>query len=951
MKRSAVGSTEPSLVMASADKQEIRFDGIDVIVLDKWKVKIGTRIGQSGHLLFTYRKCGDSSLEPTGEPLKYKCKRDGIIVNGLMKKEGDVILPNDAIIEFTECLHNTVMKDLCADCGANINNLDDSQRRRIAESTSISMVHSVPELRVSKERAETLGRADELRLLKDRKLVLLVDLDQTLIHSTNHNVPHDMPDVHHFQLYGPHTQWYHTKFRPHTMDFLKTMSKIFELHICTFGARRYAHAIANLMDPKEQYFPKDRILSRDECLDSNLKTANMKSLFPCGDSMVCIIDDREDVWNFSPNLIAVKPYLCFKDTGDINAPEIPLNNVFGGSITDMTNKAAILDEFTKDEKKVNKNDHDERSDTETYESHQLSIERSKSEEEKIKTKEPDITEIAETVETQETTKTSETSKMTEKTEIVETIKEVEVNIEIEETMKNRDKTETEETGKMEEETEIAKTIETAGVTKTAETEEIAKTTETAEGEAKDSIDARNVEVSKTEAIKENEYSEDKNDTNDGSANEAGNLSSAEASPQTKEIESNDSSDFDSVNKPEAPPKPKTSESKKENPTKEHVLEDNDDYLLYLEEILTRIHSEYYREYDEKMKYKSDCEEIKIPDLKEVIPRVRKSVLRGVNIVFSGVIPTNIPPEKNKLYNMGKSLGANITHDLVINGSPKTTHLVAAKWGTVKVNKAVKAKNVWLVNPNWLICCGERWERVDELLFPLGKDVVSEKERPVISKVNDSKTSVVSPKSSIAVKPPSSASYATYDPKTGKRVRPQSQVRATDQKSEPIAQGSHQAQNQQAFSDKDIQPHNMLEFSPLSGFSSNDLQSMGKEVDDACSEGDELSTGNTDSEGDSDIEVGNDKDKKCTDKRRFDSSSEESDNGGEFPKGWNKNKKSKGDQRRGLLPELDEVNDSTKDSFDFDSRRPIGEDYESTDNESIGSVDEEMALAIEREFLS
>ena len=36
--------------------------------------------------------------------------------------------------------------------------------------------------------------------------------------------------------------------------------------------------------------------------------------------MVCIIDDREDVWNFAPNLVHVKPYIFFKNTGDINAP-------------------------------------------------------------------------------------------------------------------------------------------------------------------------------------------------------------------------------------------------------------------------------------------------------------------------------------------------------------------------------------------------------------------------------------------------------------------------------------------------------------------------------------------------------------------------------------------------------------------------------------------------------
>lgn len=36
--------------------------------------------------------------------------------------------------------------------------------------------------------------------------------------------------------------------------------------------------------------------------------------------MVCIIDDREDVWNFANNLIHVKPYHFFQHTGDINAP-------------------------------------------------------------------------------------------------------------------------------------------------------------------------------------------------------------------------------------------------------------------------------------------------------------------------------------------------------------------------------------------------------------------------------------------------------------------------------------------------------------------------------------------------------------------------------------------------------------------------------------------------------
>lgn len=46
----------------------------------------------------------------------------------------------------------------------------------------------------------------------------------------------------------------------------------------------------------------------------------LRALFPCGDNLVCIIDDREDVWNRASNLIQVKPYHFFEHTGDINAP-------------------------------------------------------------------------------------------------------------------------------------------------------------------------------------------------------------------------------------------------------------------------------------------------------------------------------------------------------------------------------------------------------------------------------------------------------------------------------------------------------------------------------------------------------------------------------------------------------------------------------------------------------
>ena len=67
------------------------------------------------------------------------------------------------------------------------------------------MIHHVPELLISDtvnysnpfsfidslQLAKEIGEADEVNLLNSRKLVLLVDLDQTIIHTTNRPFQHD----------------------------------------------------------------------------------------------------------------------------------------------------------------------------------------------------------------------------------------------------------------------------------------------------------------------------------------------------------------------------------------------------------------------------------------------------------------------------------------------------------------------------------------------------------------------------------------------------------------------------------------------------------------------------------------------------------------------------------------------------------------------------------------
>ncbi|KAI9357156.1 HAD-like domain-containing protein [Pilaira anomala] len=177
-------------------------------------------------------------------------------------------------------------------------------------------------LTVSREEAERLEAENARRLLKNRKLSLILDLDQTIVHASWDQRVSDYldetntEDIRQFKLPGS-SETYYIKLRPGLDEFLKEIQELYELHIYTMGTRDYANAVANEIDPKGSIF-KERILSRDE--SGSVTQKKLQRLFPCDTSMVVVLDDRSDVWSFSPNLIRIKPYEFFIGTGDINCP-------------------------------------------------------------------------------------------------------------------------------------------------------------------------------------------------------------------------------------------------------------------------------------------------------------------------------------------------------------------------------------------------------------------------------------------------------------------------------------------------------------------------------------------------------------------------------------------------------------------------------------------------------
>ena len=158
------------------------------------------------------------------------------------------------------------------------------------------------------------------------------------------------------------------------------------------------------------------------------------------------------------------------------------------------------------------------------------------------------------------------------------------------------------------------------------------------------------------------------------------------------------------------------------------VKDPDTFLEYLGDILERLHSTFYKQFDEMAKGLDidEVRDIPTPDLKKLIPEMRRSVLKGTRILFTGVIPTNMPPHKNREWNTARAFGA-IIHDRLVPGlhssDPNkafraTTHVVAGRPGTSKLREAKRLPGVKVVNPRWLWSCAEQWRLVDEKLFPL-----------------------------------------------------------------------------------------------------------------------------------------------------------------------------------------------------------------------------------------
>jgi len=226
----------------------------------------------------------------TGEAIPVRASMDGFLSIFYPQKRRQtvkVISPdNDDVIVFVcgrieSCSHEVVLDGLCTVCGLSIKanpnlNINTHQNPHRVISTASGNIKLTKDLKrdsltvsggitieITKGFGKTLSSQSSKTLIKSRKLNLVLDLDHTLLHATADSravswkcddlrtllLPCRMePSPQVKQLTQPHGYIKHyIKLRPHVAKFLNDVIDKFEITIYTAAIRDYAHKIADLL--------------------------------------------------------------------------------------------------------------------------------------------------------------------------------------------------------------------------------------------------------------------------------------------------------------------------------------------------------------------------------------------------------------------------------------------------------------------------------------------------------------------------------------------------------------------------------------------------------------------------------------------------------------------------------------------------------------------------------
>mmetsp|Transcript_14417 Transcript_14417/g.23834 ORF Transcript_14417/g.23834 Transcript_14417/m.23834 type:complete len:999 (-) Transcript_14417:258-3254(-) len=469
--------------------------------------------------------------------------------------------------------------------------------------------------------------------------------------------------LHEFILPGSPVKYF-VKLRPGLFEFLAAVHELFELHIYTMGTRSYACKIADIIDPSHKYFSeRERIASREDCGDMNFK--NLQKLFPCDDSMVLIVDDREDVWQNCPNLIKVEPYMHFVGGHEVN-------NVPGTSLLPPNSHMPAPSQHPHQHPLKNHSHPSNPSNSQSSSDRPPSLPPPSVEHPLPPPPTPELS----------LTKTQSPSSPSPKPPPAPPPMHPPMPLVIPRITKPPNQQDDQLQCILRVITQVHKRF-----FEQVDNYGIGGLPLFANGSVpnKDNTKRRRASLPKVDG------------------------SSADENDRTGDLANNHS--------PFGRPL-KRKRILNQSPTQPASMGDNDPE--------------------------------KFCDVKAILKTVKTEVLGGVHCVFSGVFPTNIPPQSNDIWKQAEAFGAQCHLD--INSS--VTHLIAVRPGTAKVTQAASTPGMHIVSIDWLYQSTRNWKHMDELEFPLkaprpppkapGQSDVSDPQHSSSSHAQDSSSSSVTP---------------------------------------------------------------------------------------------------------------------------------------------------------------------------------------------------------------
>ena len=146
--------------------------------------------------------------------------------------------------------------------------------------------------------------------------MLVLDLDETLVHASLEQVPHDTAFV---VEIGNQKISVFLRIRPYCVEFLRRMGQLFEVVLFTASLAPYAEQVIDLLDPLGVHI--HHRLFRDHCtlVDGNY----VKDLALLGRSMerICIVDNSPAAYAFHPrNALPIRSW--FDDPDDVELLKI-----------------------------------------------------------------------------------------------------------------------------------------------------------------------------------------------------------------------------------------------------------------------------------------------------------------------------------------------------------------------------------------------------------------------------------------------------------------------------------------------------------------------------------------------------------------------------------------------------------------------------------------------------